>query len=99
MRRCATCGRHGTTSSRVTQVFIIIIIYDEYADIYNHIPETNHVSTAYSVVAIAQLHFMIQEMLFPMLKRVVHLRQNFSKYEYSAQYVCFLYFLDFVFSR
>jgi hypothetical protein len=33
--------------------------------IYNYIPETNHVSTVYSIAAILYLQFMLHVMLFP----------------------------------
>jgi hypothetical protein len=35
--------------------------------IYNHIPETNHVSMVYSVAAVLELQFMIHLVLFPCL--------------------------------
>ena len=35
--------------------------------IYNYIPQTNHVSTVYSVAGILYLQFMVCVMLFPML--------------------------------
>jgi hypothetical protein len=35
--------------------------------IYNYVPETNHVSTVYSVAAVLYLQFIVHVMLLPML--------------------------------
>jgi len=35
--------------------------------IYNYIPETNHVSTVYTVAAVQYLQFVLQAMLFHMI--------------------------------
>ena len=57
------------------QIIIIIIIiiiichhiYALYVQLYNYIPETNHVARVYSVAAVLYLQFMLHVMLFRML--------------------------------
>jgi uncharacterized membrane protein len=48
----------------VVVIIIIIIIIPFMQGIYNYIPETNHVSTAYSVAAVLCLQFMLHVILF-----------------------------------
>jgi len=63
--------------------------------IYTYIPETNYVPREYSVAAILLLLFMV---LIFSVASIVFLHWHFPKYVCSAQYGCFLEFLDFVFS-
>ena len=45
-------------------IVIINLVITFMQDIYNYIPETNHVSRVYSVVAIQYLQFVLHVMLF-----------------------------------
>ena len=45
-------------------IIIIIHLITFMRGIYNYIPETNHVSRAYSVAAILYLQFVLHVMLF-----------------------------------
>jgi len=50
------------TSSQLYQIVINVIIFMQ--DIYNYIPETNHVSRVYNVAAVLYLQFVLHVMLF-----------------------------------
>ena len=52
-------------ASRCAIIIFIFIAFIQ--NIYNYIPETNHVSTVYRVVAVLYLHFALHVMLFRML--------------------------------
>jgi hypothetical protein len=43
---------------------IIILVITSVQGIYNYIPETNHVSSAYTVAVVLYLQFVIHVMLF-----------------------------------
>ena len=45
-------------------IIIIILVITFMQAIYNYIPETNHVSTVYSVAAVLYLQFVLHVMLF-----------------------------------
>jgi hypothetical protein len=47
-----------------SSIIIIIIIITFMQGIYNYIPETNHVSRAYSVAAVRFVHSVLHVMLF-----------------------------------
>ena len=49
-------------------IVIIIIIIHLYADYYNYMPKTNHVSWVYEVSANLWLQFMTHLLLFPMVQ-------------------------------
>jgi hypothetical protein len=78
-------------------IIIIIIIISFIQGIYAHIRETNYVPREYSVAAILLLLFMVLLLLVSVLKSIVLLHYHFPKYVCSAQYSCFLEFLDFIF--
>jgi hypothetical protein len=61
--------------------------------IYNYVPETNHVSRVYSVVAVRYLQFVLHVMLC-----VVLLCWYLSQYVFRAQYGSLLYSLNFLLS-
>jgi len=62
--------------------------------ICTHIPQTNYVPREYSVSAILLLLLMVLISLVSVLNLLY-----FPKYVCSAQYGCFLEFLDFMFTR
>ena len=74
-------------------IIVIIIIISFMQGIYTYIPETNYVPREYSVAAILLLLFMVLILLVSVLNL-----SYFLKYVCSAQYGCFLEFLDFMFS-
>ena len=54
-----------TATLRCSVIIIIIIpLITIMQAIYNYIPETNHVSTVYSVAAVLYLQFVLHVMLF-----------------------------------
>ena len=55
------------TDSEDTRDIIIILINTFIKDIHNYIPETNHVSTVYSVAAVLYLQSVLHVMLLSML--------------------------------
>jgi hypothetical protein len=48
-------------------VIVIVIVMFSMQGIYNHIPETHHVSRVYNIAGILYLQYVIHVMLFPML--------------------------------
>jgi hypothetical protein len=50
--------------SSIIIIIIIIIIITFMQDIYNYIPETNHVSRAYSVAAVRFVQFLLHVRVF-----------------------------------
>jgi hypothetical protein len=61
--------------------------------IYHHIPEIKYVSRVHNIAAILCLQRMLHVMLFP-IKNRLYFYSNIS-----AQYGCFLHFLDVMLSR
>jgi hypothetical protein len=45
-------------------IIIIILVISFMQGVYNYIPETNHVTTLYSVAAVPYLHFVLHVMLY-----------------------------------
>ena len=60
---------------------------------HTHIPETNHVPRGYIFAAILSLLFMVPLCLVPALVLFFYVSTS-PKYVCSAQYGCFLYFLN-----
>ena len=77
-------------------IIIIIIIISFMQGIYTYIPETNYVLREYCVAAIMLLLFMVLVLSVTVLNLLLH--KYFPKYVCTAQYGCFLEFLDFMFS-
>jgi len=77
---------------------IIIIIISFMQGIYTYIHETNFVPREYSVAAI-MLYYSWCYIVSSSVESIVLLHKYFPKYVCSAQYGCFLEFLDFMFSR
>ena len=49
-------------------LLLLLLLFITYMhDIYNYVPETNHVSSVHSVAAALYLQFMLHVMLLPML--------------------------------
>jgi hypothetical protein len=52
----------------ITTIIIIIIFVITFTqDIYNYVPETNHIPKLYTAAAILLLQYMVHIMLFPMI--------------------------------
>ena len=66
--------------------------------VYNYIHSTNRVTRVNSVAAVLYLQFVLHVMLFRMFNMFCTFTLALSPL-CSAQYVCFLYFLNFVPSR
>ena len=58
---CGTCNTSGHEKPIIT-IIILVITFMQY--IYNYVPETNHVSTVYSVAAVLYLQSVLHVMLF-----------------------------------
>jgi hypothetical protein len=65
-RKTKVSTLHSTTGYLfiIIIVIIIILVITRMQGIYNYMPETNHVSTVYSVAAVLYLHFVLHVMLF-----------------------------------
>ena len=51
----------------VVVVVVVVFVITFMQDIYNYIPEANHISAVYSAAAVRYLQFVLHVMLFPML--------------------------------
>ena len=76
-------------------LLLLLLLYAGY--LYVHSWE-NYVPMEYGVAAILLLLFMVSYIFSFSVESFVFLHQYFSKYVCSAQYGCFLLFLDFMFS-
>jgi hypothetical protein len=73
-------------------IFILVITFIE--GIYNYIPQTNPVSTMYSVTAVLYLQSVLHVMLFPMLSmfRTFTLAPSASSSSSSSSFCCCYYY-------
>jgi hypothetical protein len=54
-------------TATVDYLLLLLLFITFMQVIYNYIPETNHVSSAYNIATILWLHFMVHVILFPMM--------------------------------
>jgi len=51
-------------NKKIIIITIILLLITYMQDIYNYVPETNHVSRVYSVAAVLYVQFVLHVMLF-----------------------------------
>ena len=76
----------------VVVVVVVVVVITFMQCIYNHMPESSHVSRGYYVAALMQLQFVVYVILFPLLN-VLFCYSSTFKVWCHAQYGCYYYYL------